>query len=84
MRKWIMGLICIIGLLYPETAHAEEKGLMGSMKGAAISHVAYLNHVPFVIVRAIADDAKEFDKLILLACRQSTAIVEQMMKGEFQ
>ncbi len=39
-------------------------GLCVEMEGASIAHVAYLNHVPFVIIRAIsdkADDSAEMD-----------------------
>ena len=32
-------------------------GLCTEMEGAAIAHTAYLNHVPYVIIRAISDKA---------------------------
>ena len=32
-------------------------GLCCEMEGAAIAHTCYLNHIPFVIIRAISDKA---------------------------
>ena len=37
----------------------EFKGFCTEMEGAAIAHMAWLNHIPFVIIRAISDKADE-------------------------
>ena len=34
-------------------------GFCAEMEGAAIAHAAYLNHIPFLIVRAISDKADD-------------------------
>ena len=34
-------------------------GYCTEMEGAAIGHTAYLNHVPFLIIRAISDKADD-------------------------
>ena len=54
------------------------------MEGASIAHAAYLNHVPFVVIRAISDKADEsaetaypvFEKA---AAAHSAALVEHML-----
>ena len=35
----------------------EFDGYCAEMEGAAIAHGAYLNHIPYVIIRAISDKA---------------------------
>ena len=61
-------------------------GYCTEMEGAAIGHAAYLNHIPFLIIRAIsdkADDSATMDyptfeakaiansvKLLLALCRE--------------
>ncbi|MFX3622922.1 MAG: 5'-methylthioadenosine/adenosylhomocysteine nucleosidase [Ectobacillus sp.] len=57
------------------------------MEGAAIGHVAYLNRVPFVVIRAIADDATgveeaAYNKLIHFAARQASLLTEEMLKNK--
>lgn len=45
-------------------------GFCAEMEGAAIAHAAYLNHIPFLIVRAIsdkADDSAQMDYPTFLA-----------------
>ena len=54
------------------------------MEGASIAHAAYLNHVPFVIIRAIsdkADDSAEMDYPTFerAAAAHSAALVEHML-----
>ena len=54
------------------------------MEGASIAHTAYLNHVPFVIIRAIsdkADDSAEMDypSFEKAAAVHSAALVEHML-----
>ncbi len=38
---------------------ADVAGCCAEMEGAAIAHAAYLNHIPFVVVRAISDKADD-------------------------
>lgn len=60
------------------------QGLCVEMEGASIAHAAYLNHVPFVIIRAISDKADDsaqmdyptFEKA---AAAHSAALVEHML-----
>ena len=54
------------------------------MEGASIAHAAYLNHVPFVIIRAIsdkADDSAEMDYPTFekAAAAHSASLVEHML-----
>lgn len=56
------------------------------MEGASIAHGAYLNSLPFVIIRAIsdkADDSAEMDypTFEAAAARHSAALVKEMVKG---
>lgn len=55
------------------------------MESAAIGHVAYLNKVPFVIIRAISDKADgtadmNFSEFVHLAAKNSSTIVEEAIK----
>lgn len=62
-----------------------SKGLCTEMEGAAIAQVAYLNQIPFVILRAISDKADDsaamdyptFEKQAIL---HSVRLVEDLMK----
>lgn len=59
-------------------------GYCVEMEGAAIAHAAYLNQVPFVIIRAIsdkADDSAEMDYPTFerAAAAHSAALVEHML-----
>ena len=60
------------------------QGFCVEMEGASIAHAAYLNHVPFVIIRAIsdkADDSAEMDYPTFekAAAAHSAALVEHML-----
>lgn len=60
-------------------------GFCVEMEGASIAHIAYLNHVPFVIIRAIsdkADDSAEMDYPTFekAAAAHSAALVEHMLQ----
>ena len=65
---------------------AATGGLCTEMEGAAISHGAWLNHVPFVIIRAISDKADDsahmdypaFEKA---AADHSAKLVEDMIQN---
>ena len=61
-------------------------GLCTEMEGAAIAQAAYVNGVPFVIVRAISDKADEsvivaYDVFEAQAARHCTSILEHMVKS---
>lgn len=60
-------------------------GDCAEMEGAAIAHGAYLNHIPFVIIRAIsdkADDSAEMDYPVFerAAAKHSARLVEDMVR----
>lgn len=60
------------------------KGDCAEMEGASIAHAAYLNHIPFVIIRAIsdkADDSAEMDYPTFEreAAKHSARLVEHMI-----
>ena len=60
------------------------QGFCVEMEGASIAQAAYLNHVPFVIIRAIsdkADDSAEMDFPLFEkeAAARSAALVEHML-----
>jgi adenosylhomocysteine nucleosidase len=55
------------------------------MEGAAIAHVAAINNVPFVIIRAMSDKADgsahvSFDEFAIEAAHNSSHIVMNMLK----
>lgn len=65
---------------------AQFQGDCAEMEGASIAHGAYLNSLPFVIIRAIsdkADDSAEMDfpTFVAAAAKRSAALIEEMMKG---
>ena len=64
----------------------EFQGDCTEMEGAAIAHVAYLNNIPFVIIRAIsdkADDSAEMDypSFETAAAGHSAALVKEMVQS---
>ncbi|MBE6595950.1 MAG: 5'-methylthioadenosine/adenosylhomocysteine nucleosidase [Ruminococcaceae bacterium] len=52
------------------------------MEGAAIGHVAFVNNVPFAVIRAISDggDGMEFSEFVKLAAKQSIAVTEAFLQ----
>lgn len=65
---------------------SQFQGDCAEMEGASIAQVAYLNSIPFVIIRAIsdkADDSAEMDypTFETAAARHSAALVTEMIKG---
>ena len=65
---------------------AQFQGDCTEMEGASIAHGAYLNSLPFVIIRAIsdkADDSAEMDypTFETAAAKHSAALVKEMIKG---
>jgi len=64
----------------------EYHGYCAEMEGAAIAHSAYLNHIPFVIIRAIsdkADDSAEMEYPVFeaAAAKHSAALVKELVKN---
>lgn len=60
-------------------------GDCAEMEGASIAHTAYLNHTPFIIIRAISDKADDSAQLDYPtfekeAARHSARLVEKMLK----
>ncbi|MGL4345253.1 MAG: 5'-methylthioadenosine/adenosylhomocysteine nucleosidase [Cellulosilyticaceae bacterium] len=56
------------------------------MEGAAIAHACYLNHVPFVVIRAISDKADHsaevnFDEFVNLAARNASRMIEGIIEA---
>lgn len=63
----------------------EYQGDCAEMEGAAIAQGAYLNHIPFVIIRAIsdkADDSAEIDYPVFesAAAKHSAALVKELVQ----
>ncbi len=61
------------------------QGDCAEMEGAAIAHAAWLNRIPFVIIRAISDTADEdafvsYGQFVPLAAKRSSALVEKMLE----
>lgn len=52
------------------------------MEGGAIGHVAYVNRVPFAVLRAISDggDGMEFSEFVTLAAKNSVAVTREFVK----
>ena len=64
----------------------EFHGDCAEMEGASIAHGAYLNNIPFVIIRAIsdkADDSAEMDYPVFeaAAAKHSAALVRELVKN---
>lgn len=60
-------------------------GYCCEMEGGAIAHVAFLNRIPFVIIRAISDKADNsaemsYDEFVKIAAENSKEIVVNMLK----
>ena len=53
------------------------------MEGAAIGHVAFVNGVPFAVLRAISDggDGMEFSQFAPLAAKTSVAITKAFLEN---
>lgn len=64
---------------------SEFKGDCAEMEGASIAHGAYLNQIPFVIIRAISDKADnsaemDYPAFEKAAARHSAALVKELVK----
>lgn len=63
----------------------EFKGYCTEMEGAAIGHTCYVNHIPFVVIRAMSDKADgtaevNFNEFVHEAVNNSVKIVLGMLK----
>ena len=68
-----------------EMIKAEVGGMCTEMEGAAIAQAAYLNEIPFVIVRAISDKADEsvqvaYEEFEAKAAADCAALVAEMLQ----
>lgn len=64
----------------------EFQGDCAEMEGASIAHGAYLNHIPFVILRAISDKADnsaemDYPTFEAAAARHCAALVRELVKN---
>jgi len=64
----------------------EFKAFACEMEGASIAHVAYLNEVPFIIIRSISDNANngahmDYEKFKDIAVKNSNNILRSMLKA---
>ena len=62
---------------------AEFDAIACEMEGAAIGHVAYVNKVPFAVLRSISDggDGMEFSEFCPLAAKNSVAITKAFLQN---
>ena len=65
---------------------AKFGGLCTEMEGASIGHSAYLNEIPFVVIRAISDKADDgadvdFHTFEVEAADRSAKVVMEMIRG---
>jgi adenosylhomocysteine nucleosidase len=63
----------------------EFDALACEMEGASIAHAAYLNNIPFVVIRSISDNANtgahmDFEKFKLVAVKNSVNILRNMLQ----
>ena len=86
--KAVEGRICsgdqfISSAAQKEAITAVFGGACCEMEGASIAQVCFLNHVPFVVIRAISDSADEdsgvsFETFLETAARRCASVVEEM------
>ncbi|MBR2214834.1 MAG: 5'-methylthioadenosine/adenosylhomocysteine nucleosidase [Selenomonadaceae bacterium] len=87
--KALSGRVCsgdqfIASKAEKERIIAEFDGACVEMEGAAIAQVCFLNKIPFVILRAISDDAEDgghmtFEEFEALAAANSAKVVQGML-----
>jgi len=68
-----------------ERINANFNAYCTEMEGAAIAQTAYLNHVPFLILRAISDKADnsatmDYPAFEAMAIKNSVAIIKEMVR----
>ena len=62
------------------------QGYCAEMEGAAIAHACYVNHIPFVIIRSISDDAEDkahiaYEQFVKIAAENSSELLEKMLEN---
>ncbi|MEY8319723.1 5'-methylthioadenosine/adenosylhomocysteine nucleosidase [Lachnospiraceae bacterium 46-61] len=62
------------------------QGYCAEMEGAAIAHACYVNHIPFVIIRSISDDAEDkahiaYEQFVKIAAENSSELLEKMFEN---
>ncbi len=62
------------------------KAMCCEMEGAAVAHTAYLNKVPFVIIRSISDNADEavnvdYDRFFRESALKAASIIKRMLEN---
>ncbi|MGL4736131.1 MAG: 5'-methylthioadenosine/adenosylhomocysteine nucleosidase [Cellulosilyticaceae bacterium] len=75
----------VSSLKVKEDIYSTFTAYCAEMEGAAIAHACYLNHVPFVVIRAISDKADHsaemnFDEFVNLAARNASRMIEGIVK----
>ncbi|MFL0195530.1 5'-methylthioadenosine/adenosylhomocysteine nucleosidase [Clostridium sp. WILCCON 0269] len=66
--------------------YEEFNALACEMEGGSIAQVAYLNNIPFVVIRSISDNANngasmEYEKFAPIAIENSTEILKNVIKS---
>ena len=66
--------------------HSNFDAIAGEMEGGSVGQVCYVNHVPFVVIRAISDDADghapdNFANFVDRTARTSTAVTAALVRG---
>lgn len=62
------------------------RALCTEMEGAAVAHAAIVNQIPFVVIRAVSDNADEgadmsFESMAAVAARRAGFIVKKMIEN---
>lgn len=65
---------------------SEFKADVCEMEGGSIGHVCYVNNVPFVVVRAVSDDASgkshmDYGEFAPMAAKNSIKVIEEFVKN---
>ncbi len=65
--------------------HQELDGACTEMEGAAVAQVAYMNQIPFVVIRSMSDKADgsahvNYREFVQVAAKKSYEIVEKMIE----
>lgn len=64
--------------------NSEFGAIACEMEGGSIAHTAYLNKIPFVVIRSISDNANngahmDYEKFLPIAIRNSSTILKNMI-----
>ncbi len=66
--------------------YKKYKALCTEMEGAAVAHAACINNIPFVVIRAISDNADDeadmsFEQMKVIGARRAGVIVTDIIKN---